>query len=1163
MRSWCRVPWLLVILGACTPDGSPRPTDTEALDGATRFEAPESLPESSRVVAWRSADGSVTVREARIEGCSARPIHEVVAEADSFEQRWRFDERPRGPLVVDVTIEGATPGGVDRAGLHLVSRDGLWLHGHGTWVDADGRRTHVPVEAGPLGARLVVPEDVLARSRFPAWLDPVLSREPRIGDPPLTGPGSPTYAVAIGFDPGSETGVVVWDDESSRGMWMMMRRVDARGRPLEPPRLLGGIGGRWASVAFDGAWLLAWADPSGTVVLRRLGLDGEWLDSEPRELPGISARYDARLVPNSSGYLLLGYSTRGGELMTLDPTGAIVARRRCAAEQLACGDPAVGCLIAWNDASGSHVQRVDETGRPLEPAPRTVPGLYVESIAWSSGRFLVVGTTALDHYGAVRVRADGTIVDTIPIDLPGSGRVPEAHPAPRGWLVVSRGAPVLVDRDGTAERWTGPVGDGGGGVHAAWTGERWLVVRAGGTDAASVRTLDPSGTSGEPILIAERFADAYPSAAIASDGARYFVSWLEATTTTSGLPWTIRATLLDRDGLPERAPIEVGPADWWVGQAQVAAGGRFVLFTGRSLWVFEPDGTIRSGPHAIRADEIGCAPTGCLLRDAASRTPFDPALGTFGSPVADTTHPLFSGPAGHLEVWWDGTELVARRIRSDGVAIDATPFHVGRPASVVSSTPTGWAIVQRVGRTDYELSRVEADASVTTFAHPGLRDHLFTSLSCGSDTCWLTSDWSGASWLTILDAAGGVVGGPSEIARTDVTPPTASEPASALMTVGRFTLPLLADRLFAIPLRRELAQGAICQLDAECTSAHCVDGVCCESGCDVADDCMACSKAAGGAVDGSCGPISAGWVCRESAGECDVEERCDGVATSCPTDALVPVGTVCRDVMGACDVADACDGGSPDCADAFVPAGLVCRASTAPCDAEETCDGRMGLCESDWASAATEVCRPSTGTCDADDACDGVGTACPDDLAVTDGTACDDGDACNGREVCMAGACAEGIPLECDDGDWCTEDVCYSYRGCGHLVRRPCCTADTDCSVSDRCSDARCVEGTCVLERRAGCCLTSVECDDGDECTYDACIADLCRNTRSCAADAGRADAGTADGGPAPTTPEGGCGCRVAPRPEPRFAWLFAFALGLVTARRSERAHSLRGSQGR
>ncbi|MDC3962843.1 hypothetical protein KEG38_54010, partial [Polyangium jinanense] len=126
-------------------------------------------------------------------------------------------------------------------------------------------------------------------------------------------------------------------------------------------------------------------------------------------------------------------------------------------------------------------------------------------------------------------------------------------------------------------------------------------------------------------------------------------------------------------------------------------------------------------------------------------------------------------------------------------------------------------------------------------------------------------------------------------------------------------------------------QGGSCATAADCATGFCVDGVCCNEACGggAANDCQACSKAAGATVDGTCAPLAAGTSCRASAGVCDVAESCDGVAKDCPMDAKIATGTECHASSGECDVAETCDGATNDCpADAIAADGTVCSGGT-------------------------------------------------------------------------------------------------------------------------------------------------------------------------------------------------------------------------------------------
>jgi hypothetical protein len=109
--------------------------------------------------------------------------------------------------------------------------------------------------------------------------------------------------------------------------------------------------------------------------------------------------------------------------------------------------------------------------------------------------------------------------------------------------------------------------------------------------------------------------------------------------------------------------------------------------------------------------------------------------------------------------------------------------------------------------------------------------------------------------------------------------------------------------------------GEPCTVDTACVSTYCVDGVCCNSACGGGDttDCQACSRAAGAALDGACGPVAATYVCRKARDACDVADRCDGTNPRCPVDLVAPNGTPCNGgtcSAGAC-VADPRGGSTP------------------------------------------------------------------------------------------------------------------------------------------------------------------------------------------------------------------------------------------------------------
>jgi cysteine-rich repeat protein len=214
------------------------------------------------------------------------------------------------------------------------------------------------------------------------------------------------------------------------------------------------------------------------------------------------------------------------------------------------------------------------------------------------------------------------------------------------------------------------------------------------------------------------------------------------------------------------------------------------------------------------------------------------------------------------------------------------------------------------------------------------------------------------------------------------------------------------------------------------------------------DPCNATEKCNGTAT--SCPSDSfqnSSFVCRATVGSCDIQENCPGnPANTCPSDAYVAADTVCRPTTGVCDPleectgtggvcpsdaksteicrptaggcdpAEVCDGTASDCPASTVLAnGTVCRTATGGCDAAETCDGTGTTCPTDVLQPIGSVCRASTGQCDVADVCTGATRNCPDGLQVN-GTSCDDVDVCTVYDACVDGVCI-GDSQHCGDGE--------------------------------------------------------------------------------------------------------------------------------------------------
>jgi len=195
----------------------------------------------------------------------------------------------------------------------------------------------------------------------------------------------------------------------------------------------------------------------------------------------------------------------------------------------------------------------------------------------------------------------------------------------------------------------------------------------------------------------------------------------------------------------------------------------------------------------------------------------------------------------------------------------------------------------------------------------------------------------------------------------------------------------------------DLPNGSACDTPKICASHLCVDGVCCDAACGYgADDCFACSTAAGGPLDGTCSHLAAGTPLAGLA----PGAACDG-----PDADLCATGTfACAAGVASCDgeaasVNETCNGADDDC-DGVVDDGFAVGEACDGPDADtcalgvRACDGQGGVaCGPESQTDRVEVCNGE------DDDCDGT----TDDGFPLLGAACDgpDEDACpGGRVVC-------------------------------------------------------------------------------------------------------------------------------------------------------------------
>jgi hypothetical protein len=183
------------------------------------------------------------------------------------------------------------------------------------------------------------------------------------------------------------------------------------------------------------------------------------------------------------------------------------------------------------------------------------------------------------------------------------------------------------------------------------------------------------------------------------------------------------------------------------------------------------------------------------------------------------------------------------------------------------------------------------------------------------------------------------------------------------------------------------ANGVACTDSSTCASGHCIDGVCCDTSCDVG--CSACTLAKGADKDGTCKPTA--LKATQLAGRCDdTNGNCGG---KCACDAA----GACLRVQGeACSSNDEC--GTGFCADG------VCCATT--------CDGTCMSCR-------------SSDTGDADGTCAFI------QVNVSDPGKCDETNGgCGTKCACgKYGECLRAGGEKCSFAQECTKGLCQKIVG--------------------------------------------------------------------------------------------------------------------------------------
>jgi len=364
----------------------------------------------------------------------AQVVEELRNDERGVEQSWRFESAPGsgGDLVVEVAVVGPRYLSATAGGLHFGAPGRLgFRYSRATWIDANGVDVPITTEYADGAIRMVIPEDVLSGTAFPAVLDPTVEAEVGLDQPVVgwTGAGARRSSVAASAD--GDQFLVVWqDDRNGSQRDIFGTRIGAAGEVLDTLGIAvsddNGVQDN-PTVAFaGGVFVVAWQEAGNIRAARVDPADGAVTQlgnvaatGASETLPHLASRGSTALLVYQSdedvrGALFNG-TTFGG---TINIATSAAAER----EPAVAADPGGNFLVTFTQ--GATTAAPDLRGR-LVTAGGVPSGAAFDvsaasgsqsqsAVAFSAGNFAVVwanNNNGIDVYGA-RVSPAGAVLDT-------------------------------------------------------------------------------------------------------------------------------------------------------------------------------------------------------------------------------------------------------------------------------------------------------------------------------------------------------------------------------------------------------------------------------------------------------------------------------------------------------------------------------------------------------------------------------------------------------------------------------------------------------------------------------------------------------------------------------------------------------------------------------
>jgi MYXO-CTERM domain-containing protein len=935
--------------------------------GATRLElATTAIGGPAQLGARGLVEGVVTIDRGVAE-------ERVRTTAAGVEQSWAFAARPDGELRVTVAARGARA--MTRHGDDLVLHveRGAFRYSRATWIDASGRATPIAVTADGGAITMVVPEELLASSSYPALLDPTITPEAPF-DAPVAGSNSPNSDDGPAAVRGGSEVLVAW---------RVTRAGDVTSREIHARR----------------ATAAGFVEEAGVLVHAGLGIVG---------VPAVAWNGSRYLVTWEVGGEIVGARISSAGVL-IDTTPIVIASAPGTQRAPAASSDGSDFVVVWQDgrngADDIYAARVSDAGAVLEPAGIPVSTDALDegepAVAFANGDYVVAWdrqgtvqaarvTTAGGVPASAQVTNAGAPVDNVELSFDGANLLVAWRTVAGGAIggailspALGAGAPFAVLASG-ADRF-GVGFDGENHLVAYQAGSlRGLQVTPGGTlVSAGGFDIDASEGSGTTI-------------AVAFDGTSSFVGYssgdvLGARVSTGGV--TTASDLL----VSTRANTQT--------DLSLAVSG-----VGIHLAAWEDD---RGG-----TSHVFCAR---FIDEVLDDPPIDLGEGTKPAAAWDGSH--------FVVVFEQAAGLVARRMQQNGTLDGATLPVTNGPAverePAIAAGPGGELLVawidNRSGGEDIYAGRLDDGApldgdGVLVSAGAEIADAIAVGFAGSYLVTWRRAVSGGGQAIEarVVSSAGAPTGADplvlSPAALSHGAPATASDGSRHLVAFG------YEPAAFSYDLRALLvsASGNI-----EDTVTLATGGVDTErGGATAAFDGNAYLVGWIEAPSGESGDLLAASV--SEAGDVlstltvaasDDDEAMPSFASVGNTSAAIyarlepsPAGPVARakwrliTPLGL--LGEAC-GDGPACASGFCVDGVCCN---------DACDEGINACRACSVAAGATV----DGTC----------------ITLADGAACDDGDLCTASS-CSAGVCNIDSLVECSASGECTEPVaCDPLAGC-------------------------------------------------------------------------------------------------------------------------------------